>query len=202
MAVRRREMSGRSRAVFLDKDGTLVVDVPYNVALDRIQLAPGVAEGLLALSEAGYRLIVVSNQSGIARGYFDEAALEAANERLRMVLANAGVDIDSFHLCPHHPDGSVPEFTGVCDCRKPEPGLLIRAARERGIDLARSWMVGDILDDVEAGKSAGCRTILVDNGNETEWRRGPNRDPDHVVRDLAEAARVILDRESVFEVAL
>jgi histidinol-phosphate phosphatase family protein len=179
-------------AVFLDKDGTLVEDVPYNVDPEQIRLAPGAAEGLAALHEAGYALVVVSNQSGVARGRFAEAALPGVERSLRRLLAAFGVPLAGFYYCPHHPEGTVSAYAVRCVCRKPAPGMLHRAASELGIDLARSWMVGDILDDVEAGRAAGCRTILIDNGNETEWRTGPGRRPTRVAADLAEAARLIL----------
>jgi D-glycero-D-manno-heptose 1,7-bisphosphate phosphatase len=179
------------RAVFLDKDGTLIENVPYNVDPVRIRLAPRAVEGLRMLAGAGFALVVVSNQSGVARGYFDLAALELVRERLEMLLAAGGVRLDGFHFCPHHPDGSVEVFARPCDCRKPLPGMLRHAARDLGIDLEQSWMVGDILDDVEAGRAAGCRSVLVDNGNETEWRSGSLREPHVRVADLHEAARVI-----------
>lgn len=180
------------RAVFLDKDGTLVEDVPYNADPARLRLTPGAAAGLRLLHRAGYRLIVVSNQSGVARGYFPETALRAVEARLRQLLAAAGVPLAGFYYCPHHPAGAVPAYAATCLCRKPAPGLVLRAAREQGVDPARSWLVGDILDDVEAGRRAGCRTVLIDNGNETEWRPGPFRTPDCVAADLLAAAEVIL----------
>jgi histidinol-phosphate phosphatase family protein len=186
------EAKGGPRAVFLDKDGTLVEDVPYNVDPARIRLAPGAAEGLPALHAAGYRLVVVSNQSGVARGYFPEGALAAVEGRLRELLAELGVPLAGFYYCPHHPAGSVAAYAVACDCRKPAPGLVRRAAAELGLDVARSWFVGDILDDVEAGRRAACRTVLVDNGNETEWRLSPGRAPHHRAADLAAAARAIL----------
>jgi histidinol-phosphate phosphatase family protein len=180
------------KAVFLDKDGTLVEDVPYNVDPARIRLAPGAREGLLALSAAGYRLVVVSNQSGVARGYFPETALGGVGERLRELLAECGVPLAGFHWCPHHPAGSVAAYAVECACRKPLPGLIVRAADDLGLDRRRSWMVGDILDDVEAGRRAGCRTVLLDNGHETEWLRSPERTPHLIAADLADAARLIL----------
>lgn len=180
-----------SRAVLLDKDGTLVEDVPYNVDPGRIRLAAGAADALPRLHAAGYGLIVVTNQSGVARGYFAEAALEVVERCLRELLAEVGVPLAGFYYCPHHPDGSDPTYAVVCECRKPEPGLIARAADDLGIDLARSWFVGDILNDVEAGRRAGCKTILVDNGSETEWVLNMWRRPDYVVADLAEAARAI-----------
>jgi D-glycero-D-manno-heptose 1,7-bisphosphate phosphatase len=178
--------------VFLDKDGTLVEDVPYNADPRLVRLAQGAAEGVAALRAAGFRLAVVSNQSGVAKGYFPESALAAVWERLAVLLAEAGVALDGVYWCPHHPAGVMPAYALVCDCRKPAPGLLLRAARELGADVRGCWMVGDILDDIEAGRRAGCRTVLIDNGHETEWRRGPLRVPHHTAPDLAAAARLIL----------
>jgi len=180
------------RAVFLDKDGTLIVDVPYNVDPSRIVLAPGAVEGLTRLHASGYRLIVITNQSGVARGRFGVEALGPVEDRLRSLLAEFGVPLAGFYFCPHHPAGSVPAYSVVCDCRKPAPGMLLRAANELGIDLAQSWFVGDILNDVEAGHRAGCRAVLLDNGNETEWVAGPDRTPDRTASDLDAAADLIL----------
>jgi histidinol-phosphate phosphatase family protein len=180
------------RAVFLDKDGTLVEDVPYNVDPARIRLAPGAGAALRALHRAGYRLVVVSNQSGVARGLFPESALAGVGRRLGQTLEEVGVPLAGFYYCPHHPAGVVARYALACDCRKPAPGLVRRAAGDLGLDPGRSWLVGDILDDVEAGRRAGCRTVLLDNGHETEWRRGPEREPHHVAPDLPAAARLIL----------
>jgi len=180
------------RCVFLDKDGTLIDDVPYNVDPAKVRLAAGAAEGLARLHAAGYALVVVTNQSGVARGVFPESALAAVESRLRRMVRDAGAELTGFAYCPHHPEGTVPQYARVCECRKPAPGMILRAAGECGVDLARSWMVGDILNDVEAGRRAGCRTVLIDNGNETEWDRTPGREPDYVVADLAEAARRII----------
>ena len=182
----------RRRAVLLDKDGTLVEDVPYNVDPARIRLAAGAHDGLAALHAAGYRLVVISNQAGVAHGYFPEEALAAGADRLTQLLAEFGVPLGGFYFCPHHPQGNVPAYATVCDCRKPEPGLILRAAEELNLSLADSWLVGDILDDIEAGRRAGCRTVLLDNGNETEWELTPARRPHHTATDLAEAAQLIL----------
>jgi D-glycero-D-manno-heptose 1,7-bisphosphate phosphatase len=183
------------RAVFLDKDGTLVVDVPYNVEPGRIELAPGAEQGLPLLHEAGYRLHVVSNQSGVARGYFPESALEGVEDRLREILGALGVPLAGFAHCPHHPEGTVVPYARECDCRKPEPGMIVKTLRAEGLDPARSWLVGDILDDIEAGRRAGCRTVLIDNGNETEWVLTPDRSPHFRASDLAEAARLIVEAD-------
>jgi len=180
------------RAVFLDKDGTLIEDIPYNVDPALIRLGPGAEEGLALWHERGYRLIVVSNQPGVAHGYFPESALAAVEDRLRELLTAIGVPLAGFSYCPHHPDGKVAALARACACRKPAPGMIVRAAEVQGIDLARSWLVGDILDDIQAGRSAGCRTVLLENGHETRWVLTPDRQPHHRVPDLAEAARVIV----------
>ncbi len=186
-----------SPAVFLDKDGTLIENVPYNVDPALIRLTPNADAGLRLLRDAGYRLVVISNQSGIARGYFEEDALGPVREKLAELLSELGVKLDGFYYCPHHPKGVVAELSIECDCRKPRAGLLLLAARDLNVDLARSWLIGDILDDVEAGNDAGCRTVLIDSGSETEWRVTPSRWPSHIARDLARAAEHILARAEV-----
>ncbi|MBD0336468.1 MAG: HAD family hydrolase [Cyanobacteria bacterium Co-bin13] len=180
------------KAIFLDKDGTLIEDVPYNVDPDRIVLCSGSLDGVHKLHQAGYLLIVITNQSGVARGYFDESALPAVEQRLRQML---GVPLAGFYYCPHHPEGTVAKYAVSCGCRKPEPGMLLRAAAEHDIDLQQSWFIGDILNDAEAGRKAGCRTILIDNGNETEWVLTPNRVPHHITTDLDLAADYILQAQ-------
>jgi histidinol-phosphate phosphatase family protein len=176
-------------AIFLDKDGTLIEDVPYNVDPARIRLAPGARGAVAAWRAAGYALVVVTNQSGVARGLFPESALAPVRTRIEALL---GAGLAGFFWCPHHPDGPVARYAMACHCRKPAPGMLQRAAAALDLDLGRSWMVGDILNDIEAGNRAGCRTILVDRGHETEWRRGPEREPHYRVPDLRRAADTVL----------
>jgi histidinol-phosphate phosphatase family protein len=168
------------KAVFLDKDGTLVVNVPYNVDPERTVLTPGAAAAVARLSAAGYRIIVVSNQPGAALGFFSEKALHGVEAKLRELLPG----LHGFYYCPHLP-------AERCACRKPQPGLIERAAREHEVDLAASWMIGDILDDIQAGRRAGCCTILLDVGNETEWVLSEERSPHHVAADLRQAAALI-----------
>jgi D-glycero-D-manno-heptose 1,7-bisphosphate phosphatase len=187
--------SGWGAAVFLDKDGTLIEDVPYNVDASLMRLTPGAGGALRRLSDAGYKLFVVSNQAGVARGLFPESALRGVAECLESMLASYGVALDGFYYCPHHPEATVPEYAASCLCRKPAPGMLVRAVAEHGVTLEQSWMIGDILNDVEAGRRAGCRTILLDNGNETEWELSRLRLPDCVVSDLNAAADRILCRD-------
>lgn len=182
----------RDAAVFIDKDGTLIDNVPYNVDPELIRLSPGAGEALALLKRRGFRLFVVSNQSGVARGYFPESAVEGVKARLAELLAEYGVALDGFYYCPHHPQGTVEDYACSCECRKPMPGMLLAAAREGGVNLKRSWMVGDILDDVEAGHRAGCRSVLIDNGNETEWESSPLRKPDHSAADMLDAANAII----------
>ncbi|PSR12416.1 HAD family hydrolase [filamentous cyanobacterium CCP3] len=176
-------------AIFLDKDGTLIDDVPYNVDPALIRLGAGVATGVRRLYEAGFALVVVTNQSGVARGYFAESAIAPMERHLRQLLE---VPLAGFYYCPHHPQGAVARYAFRCRCRKPEPGMLRRAAAELNLDLERSWMVGDILNDIEAGRRGGCRTVLLDNGNETEWILTPNRVPHQAVTTFDQAADVIL----------
>ena len=178
-------------AVFLDKDGTLIPDIPYNVDPERISLVPGAGEALRDLRDAGYVLCVVSNQSGAARGYFPEPALAGVRERLQSLVERTGAELAGCYFCPHHPEGLLPGLALACNCRKPATGLFERAARDLDIDLSRSWMVGDILDDIEAGRRAGLCTVLVDTGNETEWRMCAERTPHFRVRSLAEAGALI-----------
>ncbi|GAB4372183.1 MAG: HAD-IIIA family hydrolase [Elainellaceae cyanobacterium] len=181
------------KAIFLDKDGTLIENVPYNVDPDRMRLCWGTLTGVRKLYTAGYALIVITNQSGVARGYFSETAIAAVKERLQTLLE---VPLTGFYYCPHHPEGTVAEYAISCICRKPEPGLLQQAVQEHDIDLSQSWLIGDILHDVEAGHRAGCRSILIDNGNETEWIMTPDRTPDYTTTNLSLAADFILQQQS------
>jgi len=183
----------RARAVFLDKDGTLVHDVPYNVDPAQIALLPGVGESLRRLQDAGFLLFVVSNQPGVALGRFPASALTNVEARIDDLLAEYGVVISAYAWCTHAPAGVRGASTLACTCRKPRPGLLLDTATTHGVALERSWMVGDILDDIEAGSRAGCRTILVDRGNETRWRAGKLRTPNAIVYQFVDAAALILD---------
>ncbi|RJG06716.1 HAD family hydrolase [Noviherbaspirillum cavernae] len=179
------------RAIFLDKDGTLIENVPHNVNPELIALTWLAGPALQLFQQMGYALFVVSNQPGIAHGCFTEASLETVRHRLAELLAQYGVSLNGFYYCPHSADGMVAPYATQCACRKPEPGMLRRAAQEHGIDLARSWMIGDILDDVEAGMRAGCRTALIDNGNETHWHLSALRTPHVIAPDLHAAAQRI-----------
>ncbi|MGB7481260.1 MAG: HAD-IIIA family hydrolase [Burkholderiaceae bacterium] len=184
-------VGARNGAILLDKDGTLLENVPYNVDPRQMRLAPRAAEGLRQLGRTGMPLVVISNQPGVAFGYFPEAALRAVRARLAELFEQNGAHLAGFFYCPHHPAGKVERYTRACACRKPRSGLLRRASVQLGFSLRHSWMIGDILDDVAAGRRTLCRTILVDCGNETEWRQTPQRQPDYIVPDLEAAARII-----------
>ena len=180
----------KHKAVFVDKDGTLVPDIPYNVNTSLITLERCVAEGLLALQCAGYKIVIVSNQSGIGRGFFTVEQFHDVQVKMETLLAEHGISLEGFYYCPHVPDDN-------CTCRKPRPGLILQAANELMIDPRCSWMIGDILNDVQAGKSAGCQTVLIDNGNETEWILNEERTPDFTAKNFKEAAKYILIHECV-----
>jgi D-glycero-D-manno-heptose 1,7-bisphosphate phosphatase len=186
------ESTKKQRAVFLDKDGTLVQDQPFHRNHEGVPLLPKVAEGLRLLQEHGFALVVVTNQGNVAKGLLAEEDVAGMKTQLCDMLLSFNVALAGFYFCPHHPLGSVPSFATVCTCRKPAPGLLLEAAEHLDLDLQQSWMVGDILDDIEAGRASGCRTILIDNGNETEWIVNSMRSPNYMAKDLLEAASFIL----------
>ena len=176
-----------NKAIFLDRDGTLIVNRHYGSNPDEIELLDGVVEGLVALRGAGYKLLLVSNQSGIARGYFDEGTVARMHDRLQRMLDSHGAALDGLEYCPHHPEGIASPYAVECSCRKPAPGMLHRAARKHSVNLSASWMIGDIEADIEAGRRAGARTILV----------GPEiclTPPDYRAEDFAGAVRHILER--------
>ncbi len=186
------------KAIFLDKDGTLVDDLHGNADPRRVHLCDGAGAALRLLARLDYRFIVVCNQDGIAHGLFTEPEMEAVGNRLADLMFREQLNLDGFYYCPHHPEGKVARYALNCTCRKPRPGLLLQAAREHEIDLRASWMIGDILHDVEAGNRAGCRTMLLDNGHETEWRLGTRRVPTGIAHDLYGAAVMIANADGAW----
>lgn len=151
-------------AVFLDRDGTMIEEVNYLSSPEQVRLIPGTVEAIRRWNGLGVKVVVVTNQAGVARGYFPESRVAEVHSHLSAVLAEGGATIDAYYHCPHHPDHGVGEFRIDCDCRKPAPGMLLWAARDLGIDLTRSWMIGDKLSDLWAGAAVGCRTLLVRTG--------------------------------------
>jgi D-glycero-D-manno-heptose 1,7-bisphosphate phosphatase len=151
-------------AVLLDRDGTLIEDRGYIDRIDRMDIYPYSVEALHVLQRAGFRIVVVTNQAGVARGMFDESFVHEAHEWLRGRLAAGGVRLDGVYYCPHHTEASVEAYRRDCECRKPKPGMALRAARELGLDLSRSFVVGDRWLDVGLAQAAGARGILVRTG--------------------------------------
>jgi D-glycero-D-manno-heptose 1,7-bisphosphate phosphatase len=175
-------------AVFIDRDGTLTEEVGYVNHPSRLRLLPRSAEAIRRLNRAGVAAVMVTNQAGIARGYFSEDVLRAVNDSLVEQLARADARLDGLYVCTHHPSEGRPPFRAECECRKPKPGLMLRAAAELGLDLARSTMVGDKPSDLVAARAVGASAVLVLTGyglGEWEYRR-PEFDvePDHVADDL------------------
>ena len=181
-------------AVFLDRDGTIVREVGYLDSPSRMRLLPRAAQGLRRLNEAGFTVVVVTNQAGVARGMFTEHDVAHVHAALRQRLARRGAHLDAIYYCPHHPEASVPAYRMACRCRKPAPGMLLCAARELNLDLARSFAVGDGERDLLAGRRAGCATILVRTGYgaETETKLRGAAAPHYVARDLLDAAAWIV----------
>ncbi|MCX5635010.1 MAG: HAD family hydrolase [Planctomycetota bacterium] len=180
-----------NKAVFLDRDGTLVEDPGYINSPEQVKLLDGAAKALIELKAMGYKLVVATNQSGIARGIFTEKTLVEIHERLKQLLAENDAYLDNIYYCPYLPDGVIAKYRKDSDWRKPKPGMLLVAASEMDIDLAQSWIIGDSSRDVQAGKSAGCKTILIDNPLQGRLARHSDSNPDHTAVNITEAVNVI-----------
>jgi D-glycero-D-manno-heptose 1,7-bisphosphate phosphatase len=192
--------TGGIPAVFLDRDGTINEEVGYVNHLSRVKLYPGVAEAIRRLNAARVPAIVVTNQSGVARGYFSEELVRKVHERIAQELAAHSARLEAFYYCPHHPDAPIEAYRVVCRCRKPSTGMLEGAAQRFQIDLASSYVVGDSYRDMQLGFNAGARTILVLTGygrGEFEHRISSwPRKPDRVSENLIEAVEFILEELS------
>jgi len=180
------------KAVFIDKDGTLIPNIPYNVDPEKITLSDYAITALRMLQDQNFVIVILTNQSGIAKGLFKETDLNWVRHKIERLLSLEKIELAGFYACPHHPDGIIPEYTKTCTCRKPSTGMFLQASTDLSIDLTQSWMIGDILHDVEAGNRAGCKSILINNGNETEWKSGSHRQPTYIAGDLLQAAEFIL----------
>ncbi len=188
-------------AVFLDRDGTINEQMGYINHLSRFRLLPGVGQAIRLLNGHGLPVVVVTNQSGLARGYFPESLLEEVHDEMRRQLALEGARIDGLYVCPHHPEAKVARFRLDCPCRKPKSGLLEQAAVELRLDLRRSYVVGDRWSDLRCGAAVGAATILVltgyGRGDLAHVGPGQPVQPDHVAEDLLAAARWIIARNTV-----
>jgi len=172
------------RFVILDRDGTIIIERNYISDPDRVEFLPGAVEGLRKMSKLGLGLIIVSNQSGVGRGYFDLSAVEAVNKRLINLLDRESIRLSGIYVCPHHPDDN-------CDCRKPKPGLVQTAAEELNFNPADSFVIGDYHCDIKLGTGIKAVTILVQTGYGLETAKRKDVQPDFIVKDLCEAAEVI-----------
>ena len=187
-------MNAENGAVFVDRDGTLIEEIGYLDRPERVRLFPWSIDAIRALNRAGLRVVMTSNQSGVARGFFTTAVVDDVHRHLAGLLGAGGAVIDAYYYCPHHPDGKVPEFARVCECRKPAPGLVERAARELGVDPRRSFSVGDRWLDVALARAVGARGVLVRTGYGAaeELRPPAGLTADAIVNNLVEAVSWIL----------
>ncbi len=179
------------KAIFLARDGAAFESANDDREPAQLSLAPAASSALPLLHASGFRFIVVAQLPGIARGDYTEDAVAPLQAQVGELLLTAGVPLTGFYYCPHDPAGFVDAYAYACLCRKPAAGLLQRAAGVHKVDLGASWLIGDLLDDVESAHNAGAHAVLVDNGREIEWRTDTNRRPDVIAFDLAEAALII-----------
>lgn len=183
-----------NKAIFINKDGTLIKDVPNNVNFKFISLNEGLIEGLKVLQAKGFYLILITSQDGVAHGQIKEPALLGAIYRVEELLKFKGVYLDGFMLCPHHPKGKIRKYSLDCDCRPPKPGLLLNAAKKYNVDLKGSWIMGNKLDDIEAGNLAGCQTILIqqDDAININLDLSELRKPSGTFKDINKASEFIV----------
>jgi D-glycero-D-manno-heptose 1,7-bisphosphate phosphatase len=184
----------QNRAIFVDRDGTMIEDVGYLDRLERLKLFPYTIDALRLLSRAGFKVVVVTSQNGVAQGMLTEAFLAEAHGHLSKLFEAAGAKVEGYYYCPHSPHATVERYRTDCECRKPKPGMILAAAREHALDLATSFVVGDRWRDVEMGVGAGTKAVLVETGyGRTEAPRRPATMPDvPIVANLIEAAGWIL----------
>jgi len=180
------------KAVFLDRDGTIVEDVGYMNLPSQIQFIPGSIEAIKMLNEAGYKVVVITNQAGVAKGLINEDMLQTIDKTLHKWILNGGAHLDGVYYCPHHPEYGVYPYKQVCECRKPHPGLIKRAEKDLKIDLSQSFMIGDKATDVEAGKRAGIKTVFVTTGKGQKEKDKLKEKPDHIADNLLKAVKWIL----------
>jgi D-glycero-D-manno-heptose 1,7-bisphosphate phosphatase len=180
-----------NKAVFLDRDKTLIEDTGYINSPTLLKILPGVVEALKQLKKMGYMLVVVTNQSGVARGIIKIEMLDEIHQKLTQLFAHKGVYLDRIYHCPFHPDGVIPEYRKESELRKPNPGMILKAAKEMDIDLSQSWMVGDSYRDIAAGKAANCRTILLNFALDQTYRKPQDPVPDKEAVNIKEVVNII-----------
>jgi D-glycero-D-manno-heptose 1,7-bisphosphate phosphatase len=179
------------KAIFLDRDNTLVEDPGYISDPKQLKLLEGVPEALKELKQLGYKLIVVSNQSAVARGIVTEKVLGEIHERLKQMLTEKGAQLDRIYYCPYHPEGTIPKYRRESDSRKPNPGMLLTAAKEMDLDLDQSWLIGNSFSDIQAGQRAGCKTILINSHLDSTKLQTNELNPDYTAMNIKEATNII-----------
>jgi len=191
--------SEKAKAVFLDRDGVIIENAKNGIKSGQVRLMSGAGQAIAKLNQAGYKTIVVTNQPEIAKGFVTFEEVNQANEQIKKVIAKDKAHLDAIYICPHHPEkgfkGEIKELKIDCDCRKPKPGMILRAAREHNLDLKESWIVGDSKSDIKAGQLTGVKTILVTSGGGSGSRHEKeleNTIPDYAVKDLLDAIKIIL----------
>jgi mannose-1-phosphate guanylyltransferase / phosphomannomutase len=188
------------KAIFLDRDGVINQNGPKIDSPEKLTIIEGVPEAIRVLNKAGYMIIIVTNQPEIAKGFFSFEKLEIVHKHLKEQLAKKGARIDAIYVCPHHPEkgfpGEVPELKISCGCRKPEPGMILKAIAEYSIDLKQSWMVGDSKSDIVAGQKAGLKTIFIASGGGSSSKQEKELEctPDFESQNLSEAVKLILPK--------
>lgn len=183
------------KAVFLDRDGTIVEDVGYMNSPKQIQFIPGAIEAIKKLNEAGYKVVVITNQAGVAKGFITEDMLQTIDKTLQKFILSGGAYLDGLYYCPHHPEHGLYPYKQDCQCRKPKPGLFKKAEQDLNVDLARSWMIGDKATDMEAGKRAGTKTIFVTTGKGKNEIDRLKQKPDHITENLSLAVAWLLSNK-------
>ncbi len=179
------------RAVFLDRDGVITEDTGYPHEIDKIRFLARASEAIKVLNDNGFKVIVVTNQAGVARGYFTEETVKEINKYVQESLVKRGARIDRIYYCPHHIDGTVAKYRKECQYRKPNPGMIEQAVREFNIDLEASFIIGDSITDIETGYRAGCRSILLSGQEEPKRGKRITPKPDYIATDLYEAVQWI-----------
>ena len=181
-----------NKAVFLDRDGTIIEDVGYISSPSQINFIPGSIEAIKKLNEAGYKVVVITNQAGVARGITTEVMVQTVDKVLHRKILSGGAHLDGIYYCPHHPEHGVYPYKQNCECRKPHTGLIKKATKDHQIDLSQSFMIGDKTSDVEAGKKAGVKTVFVLTGHGAKEVDELTQKPDYIAQNLAEAVKWVL----------